>query len=151
MMSSELAPIAKQLGKFLRLLSSDQDGEVVDSVRALMRTLKSAGLDIHALADTVETKTWSDDEAKEMYSRGIEKGRAEAESRQPATFHSVNGNGGTEPDWPMIAEACLKHRPHKSETETTFCEDMQRRCECGGEPTPKQAAWLRKIYARRPT
>ena len=58
-----------------------------------------------------------------MFHRGLVKGRAEAESK-PATFHNVNG--GTEPSWPEIAD-------HKSETETTFCEDMLRRCECGGE------------------
>jgi len=150
MMSSELAPVKKQLGKIVRLLSSDQDGDVVAAARALMRTLKRAGLDIHVFAEMIETKTWSDDEAREMYKRGIAEGEARAESKRPATFHNVNRNGGAEPDWPMIAEACLKHRVHKSEAEAEFCSDMQRRCECGSEPTPKQAAWLQKIYSRRP-
>lgn len=113
-----------------------------------MRALRNEGLDIHTLAEAIETqKTWTDAEAREMFKRGIERGRAEAESKQPVKFHDVNGG----PDWPAIAEACLEHRIHKSESETEFCEDMVRWCECGGEPTPKQAAWLRKIYARRPT
>jgi hypothetical protein len=146
-MSNQLAPIAKQLGKFIRLFSSDQDGEVVAAARALIRTLRNAGLDIHTLAETVETKTWTDEEAREMFQRGLVRGREEAESKQPVKFHNVNG----EPDWPAIAEACLEHRIHKSATESEFCAAMLRCCECGGEPTPKQAAWLQKIYARRPT
>jgi len=121
---------------------------VVSAANQLMRALRNEGLDIHTLAEAIETqKTWTDAEAREMFKRGIERGRAEAESKQPVKFHDVNGG----PDWPAIAEACLEHRIHKSESETEFCEDMVRWCECGGEPTPKQAAWLRKIYARRPT
>src|SRR5688572_3970247 len=49
-----LAPIALRLGQLIRLLSSDKDGEVVAAVRAIDRTLKAAGADIHALADLVE-------------------------------------------------------------------------------------------------
>src|SRR5260370_14696966 len=48
-----LAPIADRLGKFIRLLSSDKDGEVVAAARAIIRTLHSEKLDIHVLADGI--------------------------------------------------------------------------------------------------
>ena len=49
-----LAPIAGKLGKLIRLLSSDKDGEVLGAVGAIKRTLKSANLDVHDLAGLVE-------------------------------------------------------------------------------------------------
>jgi hypothetical protein len=63
------AAIADRLGKMLRLLASDHDGEVVAAAKAIVRTLESNSLDIHALADAVETKQWSNDEALEMSAR----------------------------------------------------------------------------------
>ena len=49
---ADLAPIADQLKPLIRLLSSNQDGEVVAAARALNRLLKANGSDIHAIADS---------------------------------------------------------------------------------------------------
>lgn len=46
--------ITDKLAKFVRLLSSDQDGEVVAAAGAIRRVLLSANLDIHDLAKIVE-------------------------------------------------------------------------------------------------
>jgi hypothetical protein len=100
---TDLAPIAGKLANFLRLLASDKEGEVVAAARALNRTLKSAKLDIHALADSIS---------------------------------QANGKEYTE-------EQLLKGR------ELGIAEGRRfRRTVHGGEPTEKQASWLRKIYAR---
>jgi hypothetical protein len=45
-MSDALAPIAEKLKRCIRLLSSDNDGEVIAAARALNRTLKGANLGI---------------------------------------------------------------------------------------------------------
>src|SRR6516162_10844770 len=50
---SALAPIAGKLQKYLRLLGSNQDGEVLAAARALIRTLENNGADIHILADAI--------------------------------------------------------------------------------------------------
>ena len=42
------------LGKLIRLLSSDQPGEVAAAAGAINRALKSRGIDIHKLAEVVE-------------------------------------------------------------------------------------------------
>jgi hypothetical protein len=63
-----------KLGKLLRMLSSDKDGEVLAATAAIKRTLANEGLDIHSLADALcrpaprseapyETTGWSDDRA----------------------------------------------------------------------------------------
>jgi hypothetical protein len=53
-MTAALAVVAPRIGQLIRLLGSDQDGEVVAAARALGRTLASVGEDFHTLADTIE-------------------------------------------------------------------------------------------------
>src|SRR5271165_2052604 len=53
-MTAALAVVAPRIGQLIRLLGSDQDGEVVAAARALGRTLASVGADFHTLADVVE-------------------------------------------------------------------------------------------------
>ncbi len=48
-----LAPVAPKLQKLIPRLASPHDGEVVATVRAIERTLRSAGLDLHALAESI--------------------------------------------------------------------------------------------------
>jgi len=90
-----LAPIAGKLGKLLRLLSSDHDGEVLAAARAIRRTLKVEKLDIHMLADTIGApangKKFSEEEAKEIYRRGVADGRRAAERGQPLRFNDIDG------------------------------------------------------------
>jgi hypothetical protein len=50
-MQNNTSPTSRRIGQLIRLLSSDQQGE---AARALNRTLVSAGLDIHKLAEVVE-------------------------------------------------------------------------------------------------
>ena len=45
-----------RLGKLIRLLSSDQPGEVAAAAGAINRALKTAGIDIHELAAVVENQ-----------------------------------------------------------------------------------------------
>jgi len=45
---------ATQIGKLIPRLASDHDGEVVATVRAIMRVLKTAGLDLHDLARVIK-------------------------------------------------------------------------------------------------
>jgi hypothetical protein len=54
MTAPALFGIAPTVAKLIRLLSSDRDGEVVASVRAMRRLLAGAGLSLHDLADAIE-------------------------------------------------------------------------------------------------
>ena len=53
-MSPRRTPLEQKLGTFIRMLASERDGEVVAAARAIVRTLKGAGADIHVLAERVE-------------------------------------------------------------------------------------------------
>jgi hypothetical protein len=142
-----LAPIAGKLQRLIRLLASDRDGEVLAAARALIRTLESAKLDIHALADNI-ANDYSEADVLRARDLGIAEGRRlEQQEHGEAMFRNVNIDD--EPSWNEIARECARH-PHRmyGEHEKNFVDQMVRRTARGGEPKPKQADWLRKIYAR---
>ena len=113
-----LAPIADKLSKLVRMLTSDHDGEVVAAARSINRTLESAGLDIHVLAAVIE--------------------RGSAGNAMPNA-----------PAWHSVACECAAHpRRLRSEKERAFIADMVVWTKLGGEPTERQAKWLRSIYVR---
>jgi hypothetical protein len=136
----------QKLGTFVRLLASPQDGEVLAAARAIVRTLKSAGKDIHALAERVEnanSEKLSEVEMKKLYNAGYEAGMRAVESRQTGDFHNVDGT----PDWHEIALFCRQNSNRLRENERTFVNDMASRS-VWREPTEKQAKWLRSIFYR---
>jgi hypothetical protein len=47
-------PTSRRIGQLIRLLASDQPGEVTAAAQALNRTLTSAGFDFHELAKVAE-------------------------------------------------------------------------------------------------
>jgi hypothetical protein len=146
---ADLAPIAGKLKPLIRLMSC----EVVAAARALNRLLKVNGSDIHEIADSIgqaNGKKLSEADAIEIYQRGVEDGRREAESaRGDPSFYNVTVND--EPSWHEIACECARHEKRlRNDREREFVRNMVRRTVRGGEPTEKMARWLRDIYARVP-
>jgi len=146
--------VRSKLASLVRLLASDRDGEVVAAARAAVRTLKAAGADIHALAGLVEQTDGgklSEAEMKKLYDAGYEAGRADgvatAEAKVPHDadgFRHVNGSKS----WHEMACFCQKRSAHlHSGKEREFVDDMAG-WTVRKEPIPKQAEWLRSIFAR---
>jgi hypothetical protein len=93
------------------MLSSKRDGEIIASVRAIMRTLESEKLDIHALAEAVENGHaangggFSEREKQKILERSIEIGKRLAQGRREdgggrrgtrLPVHVLPGPSGTE-------------------------------------------------------
>ena len=145
--------IRSKLAKYIRLLTSDQEGEVIAAVEALKRTVKTGGTDIHALAYLVEQANGdklNEAEMRKLYDAGYEAGHAEgvraAEAKVPrdaAGFCHVNGSKS----WREMAVFCQDRSARLRPNEAEFVDDMTGWTTCR-EPTPKQAKWLRSIYAR---
>jgi hypothetical protein len=101
--SDALAPIAEKLKPLVRLLASDRDGEVVATVRAMGRLLKSVKLDFHTLADRIgQPSGLTKAEMQKLYDAGHDAGyaagRLAAEKEfSGRMFHSVNLD--EEPSW----------------------------------------------------
>ena len=137
---SALDPITDKLGKMLRLLGSDRDGEVVAAARSIVRVLEGAGLDLHVLADNLNGDNGI---AEQAYKRGIVDGRRQAEEERRG-FRSVDALD--EPTWHEIACECAARENRLNGKEREFVADMVRWTVRGGNPTEKQAKWLRLIF-----
>lgn len=121
-----LAPAVPKIVKLIPRLASNHDGEVIATVRAIERTLKSAGVDLHALARALEKEP--NEKVVVIY--------RDRETDEPNT-------------WSTLSKWCRENDCGAlSPKERKFVRDMGARLVCGGEPTEKQAAWLRAIYAK---
>jgi len=141
--------VIDKLGKLLRLLGSNRDGEILGTVAALQRTLQGAGADWHDLAENigkVNGAKFTEEDAKEIYAAGVQDGRSAAEAERGVGFHNVDDEG---PPWHAIAQECAQHLDQlRDERERQFVQDMVRRTVHRGRLSEKQAKWLRDIYTR---
>jgi hypothetical protein len=143
-----LAPIADKIKPLVRLLSSDQAGEVVAAARALVRLLKANGTDIHALADGIGRANGkiSDADMRVLFDAGYEAGLRAAEDKLHANgdaFHNIDGL----PCWHDMATWCQRRGDRLRERERTFIDDMAGRT-VWREPSEKQAKWLKSLFHR---
>jgi hypothetical protein len=140
----DLAPVSGKLAQYVRLLSSDKEGEVVAAAHAIMRTLKKAGADIHVLADRIEHANGgklTEAEMKKIYDAGVR----DTENKQHGSgdFHNADGT----PEWNAIALFCQRHQDRLWANELRFINDMAERT-VWREPTERQGKWLRSIFYR---
>jgi len=147
-MSDLLAPIATRLATFVRLLSSDKEGEIVAAARAINRTLRDVGTDIHILAEHIENSNDCDlteAEMRKLYDAGYSDGRRDAENKQfgSTDFRNVDGT----PYWHQLALYCQQQGNLLRSKEPTFVNDMAART-VWCEPTVKQGKWLLSIFLR---
>lgn len=117
----------KRLAQLIPRLASDQDGEVIGSVHAIIRVLTADGRDLHDLA--------------------------KAAASEPTTVYQTVYRDRPQPkpepsDWLMKARACEEQAESLSPKEAEFVADMAVRLKHLREPTEKQAAWLDAIYHR---
>jgi hypothetical protein len=134
----------EKIQKLIRLLSSPNEGEVVAAARALNRARQAEGADIHALAERIEGRELSQEEMKRIYDKGVAAGKQSAAAATEPAFHDVTN----EQSWHAIACECMHSSRLRDQRERDFVADMVRWTIRGGEPTEKQAKWLRSIYVR---
>jgi hypothetical protein len=125
-MSNALAAIAERLGKLIPRLATDQDGEVVATARAIGRTLHSARLDFHDLAQAVVTEP------------------------APVVVYRERPAPSSEPQsWSALARWCrAQDLGRLTPREREFVADMCAKLVLDAKPTDKQANWLRSLYAK---
>jgi hypothetical protein len=125
---SELAIIAPRLTKLIPLLSSDHDGEVIATARAIGRTLQGAGLDFHSLVEalSIHKPTYAPPPAR----------KEPAPAPQPTSLRD-------------IVIWLRTHAAHRmTYKEQTFVMDMATRLNEGRQASTRQANWLQTIFYR---
>jgi hypothetical protein len=145
------------IAKCIRMLSSDKDGDIIAAGNALVRVLRSAGADVHDLAEQIEKPNGvhpgarggkiSDEDMQRLYNAGYEAGLQAAEDKFHAEeddgFASVNGM----PSWHVIARWCQRHQfyPRLRDHEREFIDKMAGQT-VWREPSEKQQKWLKSIF-----
>ena len=117
----------KRIAQLIPRLGSDQDAEVVVSVRALQRILAAEGRDLHDLARIASL------EPTVVY---------QTVYRERAAPQTDAG------EWLTKARACEAAIGQLAPREAEFVRDMAVRLQHVRQPTEKQAAWLDAIYHR---
>ena len=140
--TDNLARITGKLGKMIRML----DGDVIAAARAIRRTLRGEGLDIHALAEGIEepnSGALTEAEMRKLYDAGYDAGLRAAEDKHhgAADFANIDGT----PSWHEMALFCQQCDDRLREKERQFIHDKTA-CTVRREPTEKQAKWLKSIF-----
>jgi hypothetical protein len=142
----------QQLAALIRLLSSDQDGEVIATVHAITRLLETNGSDIHALAEHVKNGNGLTDADKQKIRSEIENARAigyaegvkAAEAKQHGTGAFRNTDGKLE--WTEVALFVQREKHRLPGKHHEFIDDMASRTVYGREPTPNQHKYLHNLF-----
>jgi hypothetical protein len=142
---------AKRIAKLIRLLSSESDGEVANTVRAIKRVFDVEGLSFHDIATVIEScngeieeRKYSDADAKIIYERGLAKGRAE----QSGNLQNLEFFDGDQPRWYEIAVHCQRNAARlRSQWEKEFVADIAGKV-LRTEPSLKQARCILKIFVK---
>jgi hypothetical protein len=152
-MSALNEPIAKRIGRLMRMLGSSYEGEWHNAVTMMKRTLEAERLTFNDIATVIENhqgeieeRKYSDADAEIIFARGVEKGRVEEARKQqaPPEFYDADG----QPRWSEIALFCQKHVTQlRSTWEREFINDMAGKTLLR-EPTPKQAKHLLAIFVK---
>jgi hypothetical protein len=135
-----------KLGDVIRRLSSDQDGEVVSTVHAMLRMLRSCGADIHALVEHLENGGISEKYREEVLAQikkahevGYEQGVRAAEAR-------FRPDGKVEfSEVALFVERQINHLPPDKHE---FIHKMALYARQEIEPSPKQGKFLFDLFVQ---
>jgi len=146
--------LAAKLGKPIRLLASNSQGEAFAALCAIARLLESHGHSFHSLADHVESingGSLSDADKQKIRSEienaraiGYAEGVAAAESKQHGTGTFRNTDGTLE--WTEVALFVQRQKHRLLEKHHEFVDDMAARTVYGREPTPRQHQYLHSLF-----
>jgi hypothetical protein len=120
---TDLTPIAPRLADLIRRLASDHDGEVVAAWRAMIRTLKGIGADLHDVAEYIEhfgNGALSEREMLEIFDAGVKTGIEQAEQR----LHNNLGVTAQFPSARDMAMHCYQRIDQLNEWEQEFITNM---------------------------
>jgi hypothetical protein len=141
----------EKIAFMLRLLDSDQDGEVVAAVRRLKCILQSMGTDWNGLANGFDkilnggngkaiTQAEMQKKVSDAYAAGIQ----DAENKMHGAHDFQNTDG--KPPWDAIALFLQRNKNRLDARHHDFVDDMASRTAFGREPTERQHKYLHSLF-----
>jgi hypothetical protein len=136
-----------RIGDLVRRLSSDSDGERVATVRAMDRTLKTAGADFHALAEHIEAangKHVPEEKLQQVWDAAWAACVQTMENRQ----HGVDDFIGTDgkPTWQAVALFLQRNKHRLNPRVHEFVDKMAAQTVWDEEPSERQHKFLHSLF-----
>ena len=135
----------------LRMLDSNQDGDVLAAVHALKRLLQALGTDLDGLAKGFEKilngnggGAITQAEMQKAISTAYAAGAQDAENRLHGAHDFQNTDG--KPPWDAIALFLQRNKNRLDARHHDFIDDMASRTAFGREPTERQHRYLHSLF-----
>jgi hypothetical protein len=134
----------------LRLLSSDQPGEVFAAAQALIRLLQTLGTDLDGLARGFEKilngsgKAITQAEMQKAISDAYAAGVQNTENRLHGAHDFRNTDG--KPSWEAIALFLQRNKNRLDARHHNFIDEMASRTAFGREPTERMHKYLHSLF-----
>jgi hypothetical protein len=143
---------ANRLAACVRLLASDRGGEVAAALASIQRMLTS-GIDLHAIAERIETPPGLNESTKQEIRRAVEDARASgyaegikaAENKQHGA-DAFRSTGSAE--WIRVALFVQREKHRLPPQHHQFVDDMAARTMWEREPTEKQHRYLHSLFLK---
>ena len=154
-MSAQKKTIGELLGATFRMLDSVHEKEALAAIAAMKRLIASRGLTLSDIAilienwggEEIEAKKYSDTDAEIIFTKGVEKGRAEEAHKQQAPSEFFDADG--QPHWYEIAVFCQQNSAQlRDQWDRNFIENMPEKMIRWGAPTEKQRPILLGIFVK---
>lgn len=133
----------ERIAKFIALLASPHDGEVLAAVSRLKSALTTAGMTLNDLAMVFEKLP----EIDRAYDAAIKQQKPQQAPPKRSRFKD-DGWQDTEDEDTIIVDlkACKEHIQYLTNREREFIRDIEDRyINMGRQLTPKQESWLKSI------
>jgi hypothetical protein len=144
----------QKIAHTLRLLMSDQPGEVFAAVQALQRLLQALGTDLDGLARGFEKiissgsngdgRAITQAEMQRAIDNAYAAGVQDAENRLHGATDFQNTDG--KPSWEAIALFLQRNKNRLEARHHDFVDDMASRTAFGREPTERQHKYLHSLF-----
>ena len=118
-----------KLEKLIPRLASNQEGEIISTIRAIDRVIKKGGHDWHDLTKKLCSETINN------------QGRT-------ANENSSNNNSKKIKEWVEKVRVCLRSKDIFRPREGEFLHDINSKLSYANDLTPRQAAWLEALYIK---
>jgi hypothetical protein len=143
-MSADKKTLEQRIAMVVRLLASDNDGEILAAAAALKRTLASAGTDINGLAHGIENLGKStvvpDEIKKKIWDAAVQ----HTENRLHGADDFINADG--KPTWQSVALYCQRNKQRLAPKHHDFIDKVASQTVYDREPTERMHKYLFSLF-----
>jgi hypothetical protein len=144
---------AVRLAGCIRMLVSSESGDVTAALAGITRLLRGASVDLHKLADRIETPGGLAEGEKKKIRDAIEQARTEGYAAGvQAAENRLNGAGAfhstTNAEWARVALYVQREKHRLPVQHHQFVDDMAARTAWDLEPSDRQHRYLHSLFLK---